>query len=157
MTLSLCDFVAGPDIFSVNKQLSDEMLGLGPVCDQNLGAKVCIFGCRHLRLWDGIHSTFFMNLDFPDYFGANKAALVDMLTDFEWLEAFWVVLFFRYSSFLLRAERKNERDIFVDILSDSAAYWKGNFHKGRKFVVKAALLDVDAECLALPAPYNTLR
>lgn len=61
--------------------------------------------------------------EYPDEFGANWDALVDMLCDFSWHPARGYVLLLRNVSPTLGLSA-NDREIAQDILDDTVVYWR---------------------------------
>ncbi len=70
-------------------------------------------------------------LQFPDYFGFNWDALEDCLTDLSWFAAEGFVIAYDYFGVLARHD-PDEADTALDILVDSAEYWR---NQGKFFVV----------------------
>ena len=60
---------------------------------------------------------------FPPEFGANWDALADALCDLSWREANGYVLLLRNASDTLGLSA-NDREIALDILADTAVYWR---------------------------------
>lgn len=60
---------------------------------------------------------------FPDEFGANWDALVDVLCDLSWQPAPGFVLLLRNASTTLGLS-SNDREITQDILDDTVVYWR---------------------------------
>lgn len=80
---------------------------------------------QKMRTLQGLFDEFGAALQFPDYFGENRPALRDCLTDLDWLgdEVPGYVVIVRHASQLLADERAEAFDWTIDLFRGVAEEW----------------------------------
>ena len=73
-------------------------------------------------------------LNFPEYFGNNWDAVVDMLRDLSWMPASGYVLLITGLE-RLQAENEEEYRIALDVLHDGAQFWAVRKHDKPPFII----------------------
>jgi len=73
-------------------------------------------------------------LAFPDYFGANWDALLDMLRDLSWLHTNGHVILLSGLKALATADRKT-LETALDVLADAADFWRVQMRNSPPFIV----------------------
>lgn len=78
---------------------------------------------RNMTTGNELYNELSSKLDFPDYFGRNLNALLDMLCDLEWLSRESYIILIHDAEFLLSNESSDAFAGFLETLYRSAKRW----------------------------------
>ena len=85
---------------------------------------------------NGLFTEIAEKLQFPDYFGRNWNALDECLQDLDWLDSNSIKILINDFNKILKDDHSEEKNIFIDCLTDAAVFWETEQTKTVDFYIQ---------------------